>query len=72
MAEASRRTALPRSAARRHLLSLCHFGDALTDGKQLWLTPKVLRLGQSHLGAARLPRQVQPFIQRSSMATGER
>ncbi len=71
VAKASRRTALPRSAARRHLPILCHFGDALTDGKQFWLTPKVLRLGQGHLGAARLPRQVQPFIQRSSMATGE-
>jgi len=31
----------------------------------------VLRLGQSYLGAARLPRLVQPFIQRLSMATGE-
>lgn len=71
VAEASQRTGIPRSAARRHLLSLCHFGYAQTDGKQFWLTPKVLRLGQSYLGAARLPRLVQPFIQRLSMATGE-
>ena len=33
--------------------------------------PRVLRLGQSYLGAARLPRLVQPFIQRISMASGE-
>ena len=31
----------------------------------------MLRLGQSYLGAARLPRLVQPFIQRVSMQCGE-
>ncbi len=31
----------------------------------------MLRLGQSYLGAARLPRLVQPFIQRVSMSSGE-
>lgn len=71
VAQASVRTGIPRSAVRRHLLSLCHFGYAATDGKQFWLTPKVLRLGQSYLGSARLPRLVQPFIQRLSLATGE-
>ena len=65
------RTGIPRTAARRHLLSLCHFGYAQTDGKHFWLAPRVLRLGHSYLGAARLPRLVQPFIQRLSMATGE-
>ena len=70
-AEVSARTGIPRTAARRHLLSLCHFGYAETDGKRFWLGPRVLRLGQSYLDAARLPRLVQPFIQRLSMATGE-
>jgi IclR family pca regulon transcriptional regulator len=65
------RTGIPRTAARRHLLSLCHFGYAQTDGKFFWLAPRVLRLGQSYLGAARLPRLVQPFIQRAAMASGE-
>jgi IclR family pca regulon transcriptional regulator len=69
--EVAARTGIPRTAARRHLLSLCHFGYAQTDGKRFWLAPRVLRLGQSYLGAARLPRLVQPFIQRLSMATGE-
>jgi IclR family pca regulon transcriptional regulator len=68
---AAARTGLTRTAARRYLLSLCHYGYAATDGKQFWLTPRVLRLGQSYLGAARLPRLVQPFIQRASLATGE-
>jgi IclR family pca regulon transcriptional regulator len=69
--EAAARAGLTRTAARRYLLSLCHFGYAATDGKLFWLMPRVLRLGQSYLGAARLPRLVQPFIQRASMATGE-
>lgn len=62
---------ISRTAARRYLLSLCHFGYAHTDGKQFWLAPRVLRLGQSYLDGARLPRLVQPFLQRLSMATGE-
>ena len=69
--EAGTLAGITRTAARRHLLSLVHFGYAATDGKQFWLAPRVLRLGQSYLGAARLPRLVQPFIQRVSMASGE-
>ena len=69
--EAAQRADITRTAARRHLLSLVHFGYAATDGKLFWLTPRVLRLGQSYLGAARLPRLVQPFIQRVSMQCGE-
>jgi IclR family pca regulon transcriptional regulator len=69
--EAAERAGLTRTAARRYLLSLAHFGYADGDGKHFWLTPRVLRLGQSYLGAARLPRLVQPFIQRVSMQSGE-
>ncbi len=69
--EAAGLTGISRTAARRFLLSLCHFGYAATDGKHFWLAPRVLRLGQSYLGAARLPRLVQPFIQRASMQSGE-
>lgn len=69
--EAAARAGITRTAARRHLLSLVHFGYAATDGKHFWLAPRVLRLGQSYLGASRLPRLVQPFIQRVSMQCGE-
>ena len=69
--ETAERTGLTRTAARRYLLSLAHFGYAATDGKHFWLAPRVLRLGQSYLGGARLPRLVQPFIQRVSMQCGE-
>jgi IclR family pca regulon transcriptional regulator len=71
IAEVARRTGIPRTASRRYLLSLCHFGYAETDGKQFWLSPRVLRLGQGYLEAARLPRLVRPFIQQISVATGE-
>lgn len=69
--EMSRRCGLSRTAARRYLLSLCHFGYAATDGKTFWLLPRVLRLGQSYLTSARMPRLVQPFIQRVSAQCGE-
>jgi IclR family pca regulon transcriptional regulator len=69
--ECARLTGLTRTAARRYLMSLVHFGYAGTDGKNYWLLPAVLRLGQSYLDAARLPRLSQPFLQRLSMATGE-
>lgn len=69
--EAGQRAGITRTAARRYLLSLCHFGYGATDGRLFWLTPRVLRLGHSYLEAARLPRLVQPFIQRVALASGE-
>ena len=69
--EAGALAGLTRTAARRYLLSLVHYGYADTDGKHYWLLPSVLRLGQSYLEAARLPRLVRPFLQRLSMQTGE-
>ena len=71
VAQVSKLTNIPRTAVRRYLFSLCHYGYAETDGKWFWLTPRVLRLGQSYLEGARLPRLVQPFIQRLSISTGE-
>jgi IclR family pca regulon transcriptional regulator len=65
------RCGITRTAARRHLLTLVHLGYAATDGKRFWLAPRVLRLGDSFLGAARLPRLVQPFLQQLSEATRE-
>src|SRR5574337_1325468 len=69
--EAARLAGLTRTAARRYLLSLVHYGYADTDGKHYWLLPAILRLGRSYLEAARLPRLVQPFMQRLSMQIGE-
>jgi IclR family transcriptional regulator, pca regulon regulatory protein len=71
VSQVAERTGIPRTAARRYLLNLCHFGYGDTDGKFYGLTPRVLRLGQSYLDGARLPRLVQPFIQRLAMSSGE-
>lgn len=68
--QVAERAEITRTAARRYLLSLVHFGYAASDGKQFWLAPRVLRLGQSYLGAAKLPRVVQPFIQRVAQQIG--
>jgi IclR family pca regulon transcriptional regulator len=68
-AEVAERTQISRTAARRYLLSLCHFGYANTDGKVFWLAPRVLRLGQSYLLSARLPRLAQPFLEQLFNAT---
>ena len=50
-AEVAERAQISRTAARRYLLSLCHFGYARTNGKTFWLAPRVLRLGQSYMSA---------------------
>ena len=70
-AEAGQRTGMTRTAARRYLLTLQHMGYVAGDGKLFWLTPRVLRLGQSYLESARLPRIAQPFLQRVAAGTHE-
>ncbi|WP_213953586.1 MULTISPECIES: IclR family transcriptional regulator C-terminal domain-containing protein [unclassified Variovorax] len=69
--QAGQRTGMTRTAARRYLLTLQYMGYVASDGKLFWLTPRVLRLGQSYLESARLPRIVQPFLQRISAGTHE-
>lgn len=69
--QAGTRCGLTRTAARRYLLTLHHLGYVGTDGKLFWLTPRVLRLGHSYLESARLPRTVQPYLQRITSGTGE-
>jgi IclR family transcriptional regulator, pca regulon regulatory protein len=64
IADVAARCGLTRAAARRYLLTLQHLGYAHSDGKRFSLTPKVLRLGQSYMHSARLPRQVQPELNR--------
>ncbi len=71
VSQAAARIGLSRTAARRYLLSLCHFGYASTDGKHFWLAPRVMRLGNSYLEGSRTARLVQPFIQRITYATDE-
>jgi IclR family pca regulon transcriptional regulator len=69
--EVAGRTSLTRAAARRYLITLVHLGYAQQHDKLFSLTPKVLRLGQSYLHSARLPRIVQPLLYRLAYALGE-
>ncbi len=61
---AAQRAGITRAAARRHLLTLAHLGYLETDGSHFWLSAKVLRFSGSYLSSARLPRAVQPTLDR--------
>ncbi len=66
---AAERAGLTRAAARRHLLTLAYLGYLESDGQYFWLAPKVLRLAGSYLASARLPRVVQPTLNRLAAQT---
>jgi len=66
---ASQRAGITRAAARRHLLTLAHLGYLETDGAYFWLSPKVLRFSGSYLASARLPRILQPTLNRLASQT---
>ena len=68
---AAERAGLTRAAARRHLLTLAHLGYLETDGSWFWLAPKVLRFSGSYLATARLPRAIQPTLNRLAALTAE-
>jgi IclR family pca regulon transcriptional regulator len=68
---ASQRAGITRAAARRHLLTLAHLGYLETDGSWFWLAPRVLRFSGSYLASARLPRVLQPTLNRLAAQTGE-
>ena len=68
---AAERAGMTRAAARRHLLTLAHLGYLETDGSYYWLASKVLRFSGSYLASARLPRAVQPTLNRLAAQTQE-
>lgn len=70
IAEVAQRTGLTRAAARRYLITLAHLGFVSQDRRLFALTPKVLRLAQSYMHSARLPRIVQPVLHRLAAQTG--
>jgi IclR family pca regulon transcriptional regulator len=71
IAEVAQRTGLTRAAARRYLITLTHLGYMRHENKLFSLTPMVLRLGQSYLHSARLPRIVQPLLYRLASSLDE-
>ncbi len=68
---AAQRAGITRAAARRHLLTLAHLGYLDTDGSYFWLSAKVLRFSGSYLASARLPRLLQPTLNRLSVQLGD-
>ncbi|MBN8748779.1 Pca operon regulatory protein [Xylophilus ampelinus] len=68
---AAERAGITRAAARRHLLTLAHLGYLETDGSYFWMAPKVLRFSGSYLSSSRLPRALQPTLNRLAAQTGE-
>ena len=71
ISEVAQRTGLTRAAARRYLITLAHLGYVRHEQKLFSLTPMVLRLGQSYLHSARLPRIVQPLLYRLAASLQE-
>jgi IclR family pca regulon transcriptional regulator len=66
---AAQRTGITRAAARRHLLTLAELGYLESDGAHYWLSPRVLRLAGSYLACSRLPRILQPTLNRLAAQT---
>jgi IclR family pca regulon transcriptional regulator len=71
ISEVATRCGLTRAAARRYLITLEYLGYVSSDRKMYSLSPKVLRLGQSYMHSARLPRIVQPELHKLAYALKE-
>lgn len=71
LAELAALCGLPRSVARRLLLTLEALGFARGDGRRYWLTPKVLRLGLTYLYALPFWRQAQLVLEELRAECGE-
>ena len=67
--QAAQRTGITRAAARRHLLTLAELGYLETDGSHYWLSARVLRLAGSYMATSRLPRTLQPTLNRLAAQT---
>lgn len=66
---AAQRTGITRAAARRHLLTLAELGYLETDGRHYWLSARVLRFAGSYMATSRLPRTLQPTLNRLAAQT---
>ncbi|MDB5797278.1 MAG: bacterial transcriptional regulator family protein 39 [Paucimonas sp.] len=71
IAQVSEAANLARTAVRRFLMTLTELGFVKTDGKQYWLTPKVLRLGLSYLYTLPFWRQAQLALEELGARIGQ-
>jgi IclR family transcriptional regulator, pca regulon regulatory protein len=69
--QAAERAGLTRAAARRHMLTLQELGYLEGEEGSFWLSPRVLKLAGIYLSSARLPRAVQPTLNRLAYDTGQ-
>lgn len=65
----AQRTGMTRAAARRHLLTLAELGYLESDGSYYWLSARVLRFAGSYMASSRLPRTLQPTLNRLAQQT---
>jgi IclR family pca regulon transcriptional regulator len=71
LAEVAGLCGLPRSVAKRLLLTLVAQGFAREDGRRYWLTPKALRLGLAYLYSLPFWRQAQLVLEELRAECGE-
>lgn len=71
LTEVSTHTGLTRAGARRILLTLEYLGYVAQEGRQFFLTPKILDLGYSYLSANPLWDLATPFMEEVVEKTGK-
>jgi IclR family pca regulon transcriptional regulator len=71
LSEVASAAGVSRAAARRLLLTLCHLGYAMHNGRTFKLTPKVMRLGYSYLSGLTVHDIVEPYVVSVAEKTGE-
>src|SRR3982750_2646843 len=71
LSEVAAQTSLSRAVARRSLLTLQHLGYVAAQGRQFFLTPRVLELGFSYLSWRALPDWAREPMEQLSHRVGE-
>ena len=71
LSDVARKVDLPRATVRRSLLTLVHLGYAREDGRLFSLTPRVLQLAATYLGANQVTTLLQPCCERLAAEYGD-
>jgi IclR family pca regulon transcriptional regulator len=71
LSQVANRTDLTRATARRFLYTLIDIGYMDTDGRDFWLTPRVLELGFAYLSSLGIPQIATPHLQRLTQRVNE-
>lgn len=71
LSQVAKRTDLTRATARRFLYTLIDIGYMDTDGREFWLTPRVLELGFAYLSSLGIPEIATPHLQRLTLQVHE-